>query len=133
MLDNPIALTGSKRSMSNINNVLDYLQRRTRERNITYNDIQASLDVVEEKLGISRAMMNGVHAVVDVNAQTFPRSYKYTPKSTIFHAVHNGRNWVILDIKRDKTHKETMRAKLNLPQAAKNAIIHKLESFDFII
>lgn len=129
MIKKPIAITGSNKSKTNIENILNELQRKTRVRNISYQDISESLTKIDEKLGISSAAMRGLCVTVDVNGQSFPRSYKYTPESTIFDAVHNGKYWVVTDIRRDKTKTENRRATLILTPDAKSALIKKFESF----
>ena len=44
-------------------------------------------------LGVPKTAMLGLHVKVDLNAQRFPRAYKYTPESTQFDMEYTKSGW----------------------------------------
>lgn len=102
---------------------------RARVRTITYKDIANAVNYLENRLEISKKAMLGVRARIDVNAQSFPRGYKYSPESTHFTVIKTATGWDLVDISRDYTQGPTQQFMLTLTDAAKDAIIWKKSSF----
>ncbi len=58
-------------------------------------DLQAKLDTLMKKKD-----QIGISASIDVNAQTFPSAYKYTPESTCFSVEKTSSGWFMNGIRR---------------------------------
>ncbi len=102
---------------------------RATARTITYKNIVDEIERIENELRIPKKYMVGIQASVDVNAQNFPRSYKYTPESTHFLMERTTTGWDLITVMRDSTRTAGHRAKLFLPDEAKQQIINRLTDF----
>lgn len=69
-------------------------------RTITYKDIVRSVQRIEKRLGIPKKCMEGVMYNVDVHAQNFPKSYKYSAESTQFVIEFSKRKWRLISVER---------------------------------
>lgn len=96
---------------------------RSRERTITAFDICSILQKYTRKLDITKKAMEGTKITVNINAQSFPKAYKYTPMSTKFKAEFRGGSWRITDIYRDECGE--VRVNSQLSEEAKNAAFEK--------
>lgn len=105
---------------SGLNAELETVQKRAKVRCTNYDEIFRILTNIEKELNISKKAMNGIKAVIDPNAQDFPRSYKFTPQSTIITAEYKNGAWKI-EIERAETRKD--RALLSLTEEAEKAIL----------
>lgn len=110
--------------------MLAAVQSRATARTITPADMVNTLDAVEKRLGISKKALEGCRVDVDVNAQTFPRAYKYTAESTQFSAVYMHGGWRVTYISRDKCKNPSRRYVVDLTDAAKAAIIDRCTVFE---
>lgn len=81
---------------------LNTVQKRSRVRTIDIDDAINSLIELEQRLGISKAALEGVSVEIDLNAERFCKSYRGIPESTIFRATYK-RGWRITYLKRAKT------------------------------
>lgn len=110
--------------------MLEAVQSRATARTITPADMANALDAVEKRLGISKKALEGCRVDVDVNAQTFPRAYKYTAESTQFSAVYMRGGWRVTYIGRDKCKSPSRRYVVDITDTAKAAIIDRCETFE---
>lgn len=112
---------------SELESVLDSVQARSKVRTITVRGILDILKQIDSQLNITNKAKEGTTITVDINAQDFPRAYKYTPESTVFDAVYKSGEWRITDIRRDicKRHK----AFITLSDTAKEAILQFHETY----
>lgn len=81
-----------------LNLIIHAAEGRARERRIDAGAIAVFLNGFDRYLPISKKSMEGVTIDVDLNAQRFPRAYRYTPESTHFIAVYKRGSWWITDI-----------------------------------
>ena len=89
---------------------------------ITVPEILRSIDDLQIKLDtlMKRKDQVGTTAWIDINAQSFPSAYKYTPESTCFSAKKTSSGWFMIGIKRATcTNKEII---LGLSDEQKSAI-----------
>lgn len=104
---------------------LDEVQKRTRVRTATIYTIESVLERVELHLGIPKCKLDGV-TVQFTGAQKFPNAYTYTPESTHFSAVHNGKYWTITEIKRDTCPNNNRAIIIGLTDQAKQAVLESI-------
>lgn len=102
---------------------LNTIQRKCSARCVTAENIIEALCDICANLGISKASMNGIKAVVNLEAQHFARAYKYTPESTWFTATYKRGQWEITGIYRDVC--TTSKGSLTLTEEAEKAIISR--------
>ena len=119
----------TEKNMDKLQNLLDCLQKRMTSRTITAKDILEATEDIERRLDIPKARMTGITAVVDMNAQDFPRAYKYTPQSTLFALTKTETGWAVTDIWRDECHRSNRGFTLSLTDEAKKAIIDRISIF----
>jgi hypothetical protein len=110
--------------------MLATVQVRATARTIIPADMVNALDTVEKRLGISKKALEGCRVYIDVNAQTFPRSYKYTAESTQFGAVYMRGGWRVTGVSRGKCNSPSRRYEVRLTDAAKAAIIDRCTVFE---
>lgn len=97
---------------------------RATARTITPEEVVSALYMITEKLGfLPRKYMEGVAVDIDYHAQDFPHAYKYTPESTHFCAVYKRGSWRVIDIYRATTRRASQAYRVDLTDAAKEAII----------
>jgi len=114
-----------------IQSIIDEVQKRSREREICYNDIEKYVGILEEKLDIPKKDMEGVVAHIDIHAQDFPRAYQYKASSTHFIVERKKSGWNLADVFRQDTRGENSRFLVTLTDAAKQKIIESHERFRF--
>ena len=85
-----------------INAVIATAEKGCRQRKITYTDIVNIINDYAETVQLSKTRLKGTEITVDVNAQTFPHSYKGIAESTHFRAVFTGSHWYLTDVFRWK-------------------------------
>ena len=110
--------------------MLAAVQSRATARTITPADMVNALDAVEKRLGISKKALDGCRVDIDINAQTFPCSYKYAAESTQFSAVYMRGGWRVTSVNREKCRAPDMRYRVNLTGTAKAAIIDRCTMFE---
>lgn len=102
---------------------------RATARTLEYKDIKTALDRIEKRLGIAKKALLGVKVRVDVNAQTFPNAYKWTPESTHFVAERTASGWALTEVYRDRVEGPNSRYIVKLTDEAKDAIIKACSAF----
>lgn len=98
---------------------------RATARTITVDDIVDALAEAEEYLAhlATKKDMVGSRVHVDVNAQHFPRAYKYIPESTHFVAEVTKSGWKVLSVNRSIC--KTVRMDFTFSEAVeKNMVEH---------
>lgn len=110
--------------------VLDGVQRRTTARNISVDDIIASLKEVEEELSIPKKSMEGIRVIIDRHAQRFPNAYRFTPESTQFMASYKNGSWRVYDISRYNVHSPSYRIQVLHTEASKEALLKRFENWE---
>ena len=96
---------------------------KCRERILTYDNVEAALTKIERQLGIAKKDMVGIVALIDPNAQDFPRAYKYTPYSIYCIAVRKASGWDVEPFGKSRTARASRMASLTLTDRAKEAIL----------
>ena len=120
-----VILNGNAKNAAKAEELLNDVQKRARVRTIKYKDIIKATKKIEAFLGISKKALNGTKAVVDLNAQDFPRAYKGSPESTIVELLLDKNSWRIVGIYRDYTKAESQMYVFDLSETAKEAILKK--------
>lgn len=100
-------------------------QKRCTSRKLDTEQLCRALREVERKLDLPKRLLEGVSVEIDVNAQDFPKAYKYTPESTIFQATFKSGSWKVTDIFRGKTKELYKGTQVELTDDAKAAIIDR--------
>ena len=122
-------IDGIRTESEKINAAIAAAEGKAKVRTITAKDIYDAIMEVESRLGIPKKSMDGVFIMVDVNAQNFPKAYKYIPVSTWFEAVFRSGSWKLSRIYRSATSSENRGFYVNLTDDAKKAIITRMERF----
>lgn len=93
-----------------------------RERLANAYQIQLACEDLERRLAriLPKKAWQGLRFIVNVNAQSFPSAYRYTPKSTIVLVERGAKDWFVLDVRRDRCAAHKINA-INL-QARKSEI-----------
>lgn len=99
------------------------MEGRATARTVAAKDILKAIEDLEHKLGILKKDMEGITAVIDVNAQDFPRAYKYTPDSTIVEIVCKKSSWSLVSVERGWTRSTKHKYAVKLTPEAEQAII----------
>ena len=112
-----------------IEKIIKEAEGRATARTIDYGSMSMAIDRLEESLGIPKKHMIGIVADIDVNAQDFPRAYKYTPESTHFRVIRKQSGWDLERVYRDRTRRYNHEFHVTLTEQAKEAIIESKSSF----
>ncbi len=104
---------------------LDVIQKRARERTITPTDIIQACNRIERELGVTKKALVGTVAMVDPNAWDFPKAYKWTPESTSFRMERTTSGWKLTDIYRDACARWKDKYDVRLTEAAKQEILER--------
>lgn len=90
-------------------------------------DILKALHRVDKRFSFAtKKDKDGLCVVIDVNAQEFPKAYKYTPMSTQFTAVYKSGTWRVSDIRREVCDKHGVY--IMMPEPLKKAVLDDFES-----
>lgn len=98
---------------------------RSTERVITPEMLVEAVIDLERNLGIPKKAMEGIEISVDINAQSFPSAYKYTPMSTHFRAVFKSKQWRVTYIGRDACRRPSSEVIVTHTEERKNALIKR--------
>ena len=101
---------------------------RATARTITAEKMLYALIQVEKKLDITKKAMDGIKVTIDINSQSFPNAYKYTPESTHFSAEYKNGSWRLTDIYRAEC-KNSFHIRIEHTEESKKAIIDRLSNF----
>lgn len=104
---------------------------RATVRTVSVRSMGAALKAAEDRLlaVAAKKSLKGSKLSVDINAQDFPSAYRYTPESTHFEAVYNGREWVITSIERKRCRGSAQKCICHLTEEAKESIIASYTQF----
>lgn len=118
----------TENNKAKVQEVLDAAQKQCTARTITVDDIYDDAEYLEKKLAIPKKHMEGITAVIDHNAQTFPGAYKYIPYSTVFKIERSHNKWALIDCYRDICRSRIYRVALT--EKAKESIINNHSIID---
>lgn len=118
--------TATQKLQDEINEV----QKRSKVRTVTVDQIVNALIEIDNLLEIPVKAKEGLFVEVDVNAQNFPRAYKYTPESTHFYAAFSKGSWRVVDIRRETTLREKSRIVIHHTAASKEALIERFSCIE---
>lgn len=121
------AIVLTEKNRDRIQAILDEVQEKSKARTITFDEMKDAALRVTRHLDIPTRRMKGVKALIDINAQRFPSSYKFTPYSTQFEIEHGGSEWRIIRIERLPMWKSTKTAIITLTADAEAAVIERAE------
>ena len=96
----PIKITEA--NWEKINTAIQEAEGRATVRTIDSKDVLNAIREIEKYFGLSKKMMVGVWISVDLNAQEFPKAYKYTPESTHFDVLRKDSGWYLMDVSRER-------------------------------
>ena len=113
-----------------LQNEINDVQKRSKVRTITVDQIVNTLIEIDNLLEIPVKAKEGLFVEVDVNAQNFPRAYKYTPESTHFYAAFSKGSWRVVDIRRETTLREKSRIVIHHTTESKNALIERFSCIE---
>lgn len=100
-MDKPIKLT----SQEQVEEQIQKVQAKARERKITYTDIQRAVTAIETRLDDLKVFKKdriGMRFYIDPNAQTFPNAYNGIPESTNVSLEITATGWKINSIERTR-------------------------------
>jgi len=118
------------KNMEKIESILNDVQKRTRERNISIGNIMNAIKNVEEFYKIPKKYMTGLVISCDCWADTYPNAYRYTPYSTQFSIEYRKSGWFVYDIRRDITGRTERRYIVtNMEDHTKEAIVKRFSKF----
>lgn len=99
---------------------------RATARTITAEEVVDELERIETRLGIAKKALNGVRVLVDMNAQSFPNAYKYTPESTHFEATFKNGSWRVTNIYRLRCCSPNKRVEVAHTEESRKAVIERM-------
>lgn len=117
----------SQKAFCGVLNIFDYdineIQMHAKSRTISANQILAFF----EKLNLPGAKKSyyGTKIKLDLNAQSYPSAYKWTPAATMVYAEFTRSGWTVYDIKREEQnkHPKSRVTYIELPETAKAEFI----------
>lgn len=121
------AKTALDEALKPIDEIIQSVEGRSSARTLKAWEIIEAIKRLEHELGIAKKDMIGIKASVDINAQTFPNAYKYTPMSTVFCIERRKSGWFVTNILRAECRKH--RYNVTLTDEAKKAIVDKYARF----
>lgn len=118
-----------KENEEKLQEALNAVQFRSKERTITTSDIICSIKDVEEELKIPKKYMVGIRVTSDQCCQNFPGSYRYTPYSTQYGMERTSSGWFLTWVERRPTKRAGNQYNLELTEAAKSALVNRFSRF----
>lgn len=109
-----------------LSDAIDSVQSKCRVRKITTDDVIDAIRDIENHLRLPIKKMNGVHAWINSNYQTFKRAYNGIPESTHFGLTYKNGNWYMDRICRTICRNQYIA--LTLPDEAKRYLIERIEN-----
>lgn len=121
--EKPVIINDHNRNK--IEKALDEVQGRCKTRLIDYEDILSELKAVDEQFSsvCTKKSFENTEVLIDVNGQSFPNSYKFSPKSTQFRAVYLKGKWRLVYLDRDWCRAYSQRWDIVLSETAKQSIL----------
>lgn len=124
------AIIINEKNEDRINEAIEAVQKNAKARTIAgYAELIAVICVVESKLKISMAAMEGCEIIID-NATCLVKSYKYTlsAQATGCRLIYHNRSWRLVDVWRDTVPNRQTKLYYHtiITPAAKDAIISQM-------
>lgn len=116
-----------KKDEKALNDKLNELQNRCKERVLSAESCIEYLTNVEIHLGVSKKAMTGTKVVVHATMGKLPHSYRYTANSTKAVFVFDGKHWRFVKAYRDRLFQKNnvYHSELELSDSAKEALIQR--------
>lgn len=109
-----------------VTDAINDVQAKCRVRKITTKDIIKAIRDIENHLRLPIKKMNGVHAWINPNYQSFKRAYNGIPESTHFGLTYKNGCWYMDRICRTICRNQYIA--LTLPDEAKRYLIERIEN-----
>lgn len=109
-----------------LSDAINDVQAKCRVRKIIPENVFYAIRAIERDLCLPIKKMNGVHAWINPNYQTFKRAYNGIPESTYFGVFYKNGNWYMDRICRTICRNQYIA--LTLPEEARNYIIERIEN-----
>ena len=121
--EKPIIINEHNRNK--IEKALDEVQGRCKTRLIEYDDILAELKSVDEQFSkvCTKKGFENTRVWIDVNGQSFPNAYKFSPESTQFGAIYLKGKWRLVYVGRDYCKSYAQRWSIHLSDTAKECVL----------
>jgi hypothetical protein len=116
-----------KKEEKALNDKLNELQNRSKERLLSVESCAEHLTKVENCLGITRKAMTGTKVVVHASMEKLPHAYKYAANSTKAVFTFDGKHWRFLTAYRDRMVQRSnyFHSEIELSDSAKEGIISR--------
>lgn len=106
---------------------------RATARCISYTGLVDCIKQYDRDLGIPKKHMVGIELDLDINAQTFPSAYKYTPESTHAIVMRRSTGWALADVWRTTCRGPTSEVVVKkMPADAVRAILVRAQAWEFL-
>lgn len=119
----------NEKNLGKLQEIIRSEEGRATARTITAKEMLEHLQQVEKHIGICKKDMIDVMVDIDINAQNFPKAYKYTPESTQFIAIYKKNGWHLLEVGRKRTRVYNKQYIITFTAAAKEAIIKRMSEY----
>lgn len=84
----------NEKNQEKIEALIKEAEGRCKERTVTFSSVLKAIECIEYKYrDTKKKNWEGLVINCDVNAQDFPKAYKYTPRSTQFTLTRQGGKW----------------------------------------
>lgn len=124
------AIIVAERNRDKIAEAIKAAEGRSHERTITADHIFEFCNVIAKLYRVHKKDLEGSTFYVDRYAQNFPAAYKYRAQSTHFTVRYEKGRFLLTEVCRDYTRRESRRVLADLSQATKAAIIKASECLD---
>lgn len=118
-----------KENRDKLQEALNAVQGKSRERTITVDDIICGVKDVEDTLNIPKKHMTGIKVESDQCCQNFPNAYKYTPYSTQYGMERTSSGWFLTWVERRPTKRAGNQYNLTLTATAEEALVNRFTKF----
>ena len=116
-----------KKDSKALNDKLNELQERCKERLLSVDDCICRLNKVDSFLNISNKAITGTKVIVHADMQKLPHCYRYVANSTKAVFVYDGRHWCFMSAFRDRMLQKGIgyHCEIELSDTAKSAILQR--------
>lgn len=94
------AIIVKEENMEKIKNTIKEVEGRASARLVDYKNIKEAIEEIENSIPVAKKYMVGVKVHLDVNAQEFPKAYRYIPESTHVVIERAKSGWKLIDVHR---------------------------------
>ena len=117
----------NKKNLAKIDETIKAVEGRSSARTVTAEKILEEVIRVEKEIHVPKKALVGLEIILDLNAQDFPRAYKYVPMSTQVRLIRTASSWTITSIWRDRTQGGGRRVVfLTVPQITRDAVLARV-------